>query len=196
MRAVHRLCSLVVVLAGLAALPPSVARAAEPDPLTPAVAGDGRVRVDLRSSKHDFPVGRDRLSDEGPEPKPICTTPCTMWLPIGTTPLRVFDPERQPNGTWRSMGLKLAVNGPTEAGIRPGRPRRYLTGGWIMAAGAVVTLVGGGVLGFELASDKPRDPVWSAGAGIGAVGIVGAVAGLVVLLTSGPSVAWTKRPQP
>lgn len=196
MRAVHRLCSLVVVLAALASPSPPAARAAEPDPLTPAVAGDGRVRVDLRSSKHDFPVARDRLSDEAPEPKPICTTPCTMWLPIGTTPLRVFDPERQPNGTWRSMGLKLAVSGPTEVGIRPGRPRRYLTGGWIIAAGAVVALIGGGLLGFELASDNPREPVWSAGAGIGAVGMVGAIAGLAVLLTSGPSVEWSKRAQP
>jgi hypothetical protein len=171
------------------------ARAAEPDPLTPAVAGDGRVRVDLRSSKHDFPVGRERVSDEAPEPRPICTTPCTLWLPLGTTPLRVFDPEPQPPGTWRSMGLRLSLSGPTEIGIRPGRPRRALVGGWVMAAGAVVALVGGGLLGFELASDNPREGVWGAGAGVMSAGVVTAVAGLAVLLSSYPSIAWSRRPR-
>jgi hypothetical protein len=186
----------IVVLLLITVGASSTAGAAEPDPLTPATAGDGRVRVDLRSSKHDFPVGREtRGGDDAPAPKPLCTTPCTVWLPIGTTPLRVFDPEPQPDGQWRSMALRISVNGPAELGIRPGRPRRYATGGWVVALSAVVAVAGAGLLGFELASEHPREPVWAAGAGVGAVGVVGAIAGLAVLLTSTPSVEWSRRPR-
>jgi hypothetical protein len=191
---VHRVRSFVLVLLTSVGIS-SVARAAEPNPLTPAVAGDGRVRVDIRSTKHDFPVGPEpRGGDDAPAPKPICTTPCTMWLPIGTTPLRVFDPEPQLDGKWRSMGLRLSVNSMAEVGIRPGRPRRYAAGGWLIAVSAIVAVAGVGMLAFELASEQPRDPVWTSGAAIAGVGVAGAIAGLAVTLTSTPSIEWSRRP--